>query len=283
MFTTTGARRDLRAAHRIPRILAVGLASALALSACGGSSSAAPTNGPDSSLAPGASSTPGSSSPLGTGGGNGNGAFGAATTALAALDSYAFHVEIQSTSTVGSVTTASHQLYTGIVENKPDKASTFQQSELDANGNVTSGTGIITIVDKAWISSGGSDGPWTEVPAAQADIFVQSMASFRPEQMFGLYFAGLGGDFASAGSESKNGVACTHYTGDENVGTLLGGIAGFQGTWSSDVWIADEGGYLVHSEAAATSATGAEGGSFRIVVDITSPNSAGPVQSPPPA
>ena len=284
MFTAIGA--GPRDAAPLPRILALGLAAALSLGACGGSSSAAPTNRPDGSVGPGTTGTtpaPGDTgSPLGTGGGNGSGAFGAATTALAGLDSYAFKVEIQSSSVSGSVTTVEHQVLSGIVENKPDKASTLAHTELDASGNVISGTGIITIGDTAWISSGGPDGPWSEVPGSTADILIQSMASFRPEQMFGLYFAGLGGDFAAAGSETKNGVACTHYKGDENVGSLLGTVAGFQGQWSSDVWIAEDGGYLVHSEASATSASGAEGGSFKIVVDITDPNSAGPVQSPPP-
>jgi len=61
---------------------------------------------------------------------------------------------------------------------------------------------------------------------------------------------------------------------------MLGQIAGFQGNWSSDVWIANDGAYLVHSEAGAESATGADAGSYRIVVDIIDPNSAGPIEPP---
>ena len=285
-MNTTGADAAHRPAGLTRRAWVVALSAGLALSACGGS---AATNGPGSTGVAGATGTPGSTGTAsqepgvtpGTGGPDGGTAFGAATTALAALDSYAFKVEVQTSSTAGSVTTASHQVYAGIVENKPDKASTFEQSDLDANGNVTNGTGIITIGDKAWISAGGPDGPWTEVPAAQAQIFATSMAAFRPEQMFGLYFAGLGGDFASAGSETKNGVDCTHYKGNQNVGALLGSIAGFQGQWSSDVWIANDGGYLVHSEAKATGTDAATGGSYESVVDITNPNSAGPVSPPP--
>ena len=293
MFSTAGAIGIDRQAHGPRRIAVLGLIAGLALSACGGSSSAAPASGPGNSLAPGstgsaavtqgASQAPGDTgTPGGTGGGKGGEAFSAATTALNALDSYAFKVEIQSSSTTGSVTTASHNIISGVVENKPDKASTLMQTELDASGNVTSSTGIITIGTQAWLQDA-ANGPWTEVPAAQADIFIQSMAGFRPEQMFGIYFAGIGGDFSSAGTETKNGVATTHYKGDQAIGTLLGSIAGFQGTWSSDVWIANDGGYLVHSEASAQAATGAEGGSFLILVDITNPNSAGPVQSPSPS
>ena len=292
MFSTATVKREPGHAGGGRLVGAVALVAALALGACGGAASPAASTGPGASSSPGSSQAattsptqaPGTSTgPSGAGGENGGTAFQAATTALNALDSYAFKVEIQSTSVTGSVATSQHQVMTGVVENKPDKATSLFQSDLDASGNVTTGTGIITIADKAWISNGGPDGPWTEVPAAQADIFVQSLATFRPEQMFGLYFAGIGGDFTVAGTDTKNGVATTHYTGDQSVGTLLGAIANIQGTWSSDVWIANDGGYLVHSEASATSAAGAEGGSFKILVDITDPNTAGPVQSPPPA
>ena len=285
MFTRMRAIEGDRGAHGLRGIAVLGLIAGLALSACGGSSSATPTTGPDNSMAPGASSsaaaTRGASQAPGDsgapGGGTGDAAFSAASSALNSLDSYAFKVEIQSSSTTGSVTTVTHNVMTGVVENKPDKASTLMQTELDAGGNVTSSTGIITIGTQAWLQDA-ANGPWTEVPAAQADIFIQSMAAFRPEQMFGMYFAGIGSDFSSSGTETKNGVAATHYKGDQAIGNLLGSIAGFQGTWSSDVWIANDGGYLVHSEASAQAASGAEGGSFLILVDITKPNSAGPVQ-----
>jgi hypothetical protein len=178
----------------------------------------------------------------------------------------------------GGVTTASHMVMSGVVVNQPEKASSLEQEELDAAGNVTSSSGIIVIGTDAWVGSGGDT--WTPIPAAQADAFIQAMAGFRPEQMFGMYFAGFGGNFSEVGSESKNGIDSTHYQGDEEVGALLGQIAGFQGQWTSDVWIAKDGGFLVHSEAGAEAAAGAEAGSFHIVVDITDPNSAGPVEPP---
>ena len=128
MFSTTEVTNGPRARSGARRIWAGGLIAALVLSACGGSSSAAPTTGPGGSGGPGSSATttssPGSGNTTGpgdTGSANGGTAFQAATTALNALDSYAFKVEIQSTSVSGSVTTSSHQLMTGVVENKPDK------------------------------------------------------------------------------------------------------------------------------------------------------------------
>ena len=263
------------------RLVAAGLVAVLAFAACGGSSSQAPTIGPEQTSGPADSEEPGDSqepgSTDGPNGSDGGEAFTAATTALDALDSYAFRVEIESTTVNGDVTTTSDNVMSGVVVNSPEEASSLIQEELDADGNVTSSSGIVVIGDAAWVGDGDT---WTPIPAAQAAAFIGSMSAFRPEQMFGLYFAGIGGNFNEVGSESKNGIDSTHYQGDEEVGSILGGIAGFQGQWSSDVWIAKDGGYLVHSEAGAEAAAGADAGSFLIVVDITDPNSAGPIEPP---
>lgn len=253
----------------------------LALGACGGSASQAPSSGPNGSQSPVETILPTGGPGSSAVGGDGSAAFSAATTALDALDSYAFRVEIQSTTLAANGTaTTTHQLMSGVVVNKPAKASSLEQGELDASGTLTNGTGIMVIGTEAWIRSGDATSPWTAIPAAQADVFIQSMAAFRPEQMFSLYFAGIGGNFTEAGQESKNGVQTTHYKGDEAVGSILGAIAGFQGTWSSDVWIAKDGGFLVHSEAGAEAAAGAAAGSYKITVDITDPNAAGPIEPP---
>jgi drug/metabolite transporter superfamily protein YnfA len=265
----------------------LGLVGVLVLSACGGSASQTPGGGTDETPGPGESFPPDKSQDPGqTEGpgdsvapGNGSEAFSAATTALNALDSYAFLVEINSTSTDAGTTTTSRTRMSGVVVNRPTEASTLQQAELDADGNVTSGTEIVVIGAEAWLRSTG-DTEWTALPAAQAGAFIASMAGFRPEQMFGIYFAGFGGNFTTVGTESKNGVDTTHYQGDEALGNLLGSIAGFNGAWKSDAWIANDGGFLVHSEASAEAAAGAEVGSFLILVDVTDPNSAGPIEPP---
>jgi hypothetical protein len=262
------------------RLLVTGLVAALALAACGGSSSQTQgpggTRGPGETQGPGDTQEPGSTDePIA---GDGTEAFNAATTALDALDSYAFRVEISSTTVTNGTTSTSHSVMSGVVVHSPEEANSLIQEELDADGNVTSSSGIIVIGEEAWIGDGA--GGWTLIPAAQAAAFIQSMASFRPEQMFGLYFAGIGGNFSEVGSESKNGIDSTHYQGDEEIGAILGAVAGFQGEWSSDVWIANDGGFLVHSEAGADAAAGPEAGSFLIVVDITDPNDAGPIEPP---
>jgi len=264
-------------------ILVLGIVGALALAACGGSASQAPTGdtgatpAPGDSIASGQTEAPTPETPVeSVSGGDGSEAFSAATTALDALDSYAFRVEIESTSTSNGVATTSHSVYSGVVVNKPTKANSLQIAELDADGNATSGTEFVVIGAEAWLRDVGST-EWTSMPAAQVGAMFQA---FRPEQMFGTYFAGFGGNFTTVGTENKNGVDATHYQGDEALGALLGSIAGVNGTWSSDAWIANGGGFLVHSEAGVEAAAGTDGGSFRIVVDITDPNSAGPVERP---
>ncbi len=263
----------------VRRFSAVLLAASLALAACGGSSSAAPTTGPGGQTpAPTTSATGGPGDSVG--GADGGLAFGGATTKLDALDSYEFRVELKSASASNGTTTTSTSVYSGVVVNRPTKATSTLQQDLDENGTPTSSTAVVIIGGDAWIQDGSTTDPWDAVPTEQAAAFITSYAAFRPEAMFSLYFAGIGGQFGASGTETKNGVPSTHYKGDEAIGAILGAIAGVQGTWSSDVWIANEGGYLVHSEASVLGADGTSSGGFSIVVDITKPNAAGPINPP---
>jgi hypothetical protein len=278
--TAAGGRRVTPAGQRPAAGLAVLLV--LVLAACGGSATASPgsgqSTGPDATSEPG--DTPG---PVETqdGGatdapGDGTAAFTAAMTALDNLDSYTYSVDIEAVDTTSG---SSHTRLTGTVVNTDD-ARLVSFETLDVDGTVTDSSALLFIGSDAWTRQGGEGEPWTAIPAAQADIFAGSFSAFRPEQMFGVYFAAYGGSFNEVGTETKNGVETIHYQGDESLGTILGAIAGVQGSWSSDAWIATDGGYLVHSEASAEAAAGGEGGSFRIVVDINEIDSAGPLEPP---
>lgn len=279
----SGSRSSLAGGHR-HALIALGVAGALALAACGGSSSQAPSTDANGTTDPGAPSAPvetavseptdAPSAPAEPG--DGGEAFTAATAALDALDSYAFSVEISQSSGPPETATTSHARYSGVVVNRPTEANSLKIEELDAEGNVTSGTEFVVIGDEAWLRDVGGTA-WASMPAAQVSAM---FASFRPEQMFGTYFAGFGGNFRTVGTETKNGVETTHYQGDEELGAILGMIAGVSGQWSSDAWIANDGGFLVHSEAGAQAASGTDAGSFLIIVDITEPNSAGPIEPP---
>lgn len=270
--------RRTRSISTGPVVLMLG--ASLLAATCGGSASAAPTlaTGQTATPAPTATSdgtVPGSSE----GAPDGGLAFNGATSALDALDSYEFSVEIATSETTAGVETKSRNAMSGIVVNRPDKASTLNMDEYDASDTLTSSTGVLVIGSSSWTRNGASD-PWVAIPAAQADLFIQGFATFRPEQIFGLYFAALGNDFTSAGTETKNGVPSTHYKGGDAIGSILGAIAGFQGNWKSDVWLATDGGFLVHSEASGDGVNGADTGTFRMTVDITKPNAAGPIEPP---
>jgi hypothetical protein len=279
-FNVTVADRRLTSLATGP---AVALALAVALGACGGgnatsSPGSGQTSGPGESSGPLDTQGPGESEGPGEtpGTGDGSEAFTAATTALDELDSYSYSVEIES---VDSASGTTHSRLSGTVVNTDD-ARLLTMETLDESGTVTDSTGILIIGEDAWTRQGDETAPWTSIPAAQADLFTQSFAMFRPEQMFGTYFAGFGGNFGEVGTETKNGVETTHYQGDEALGAILGAIAGVQGTWSSDAWIATDGGYLVHSEASVEAPADGTGGSFSIVVNIDDINDAGTLERP---
>jgi hypothetical protein len=95
-------------------------------------------------------------------------------------------------------------------------------------------SGMIRIGDKLWFQSGEQ---WIEVSS-------DDMASSMDDMFFNLdsVAAGLTGDAKLVGQEDVNGVATRHYTFDESLmGTVLGAYEKVQG----DVWVAEEGDYVV--------------------------------------
>ncbi|MEO8461866.1 MAG: hypothetical protein ABI555_01520 [Chloroflexota bacterium] len=259
------------------RGLALAATMALLLVACGGSASQAPsTAGPSPAGPTETAATEAPSSDTGaasTEPGGGSLDFSGAATNLENADSYKFSVETQTASADSTDTSAGSTVFTGIVINKPDKAQTLDLIDKDASGNVTDQTSYILLPERAFVRSGAED-PWQEIPAAQAEMFTQALTAFRPEQLFSLYFVPGVADNTRVGDEQKNGVATTHYKGGEGIGAILSAIAGVSGTWSSDVWISKDGGYLVHSEASVVASADSSGGGFAVVVDISDINSA---------
>lgn len=208
--------------------------------------------------------------------------FSNAADALNALDSYSFSVEIQSSSTQAGQTVGHEGTTTmsGTVINAPEKSSSLHLVTADVAGAVTDETEIVQAGGSAYLRSGGASGSWQEIPAAQAGAFAQLMDSFRPEEMFALYFVPIGTDATFVGQETRNGVASTHYRGGEDVGAILGSIAGIQGSWSSDIWLAQAGGFLVAAQAGVQGSDANGGGTFAIELNISNVNSAPPVTKP---
>lgn len=254
-------------------LLVSGAVLAMVASACGGTTTSAPP-GSASTDPSSAASQPSSTDPVAD--------FSRATEALNELDSYDFRVQIQAQNTLASQapiqegTTA----MTGTVVNAPTKASTLHLVTSDKDGAVKAETEIVLIGETAYLRSGGAAGRWQQIPAAQAGTFTELMDSFRPERMFALYFVPIGTEATFVNEELRNGVASAHYRGGEEVGAILGPISGVQGSWSSDIWLAKEGGFLVASRAGVEGSEANGGGSFAIEVDITDVNSAGPIAAP---
>jgi hypothetical protein len=267
--------------------LAGPLVAALIASACGSSATPSPAapdgKSPAPSAAATAASTPGDGqSPDGGASQPPDGGsfdFGDAATNLDSLDSYRFSVEIQSSSTTTSGVEAGTTAFSGIV-NRKDGAQTLEMVSKDETGSVTDQTSVVITADGAWMKSLGDD-TWLQLPAEQASLFAQSFSAFRPEQLFSLYFAAAATDNTLVGMEQKNGIETNHYRGSDAIGAILSGMTGVNGSWQSDVWIAKDGGYLVHSEAGASGGDASGGGSFAVVVDITDVNSSSNSISPP--
>lgn len=205
--------------------------------------------------------------------------FGPAANALDNLDSYKFDVEITSSSnsTLGSEGTTS---FTGVVINKGTKAQQLDEVVKDANGNVTSELHFLIIGDSGWTKQT-ADGAYVALPAGAATGMMAGLTAFQPQKLFATAFGTLGSDYAQVGTESKNGVNSNHYHGNENIGTFFTALSGTSGTWTSDVWLAVDGGYLVSSNVSAQAATATSAGSFSIDVEITNVNDPANALTPP--
>lgn len=265
------------------RLISTALVIGVFVAACGGSGTTAP--GASSGTGPGTSEAPASVAPGSSQSGGGSGdvtagdAFDSASNALDTLDSYKFDVEINSssTSTFGSEGTTS---FTGVVVNKPDKAQQLDEVEKDPQGNVTSEFHFLIIGQQAWTKDT-ADGKYTEVPSAMATGMLAGLAAFQPQKLFGTTFGALGSDYHLVGTEQKNGVNAQHFSGDASIGTFFASLAGVSGTWTSDVWLAADGGYLVASTVAVQAATATSAGNFSIDVQITNVNDPGNALQPP--
>jgi hypothetical protein len=253
-------------------VLAVGT-----LAACSSAASSAPgtSSGGGGATEPVASEAGGG--PGGSGGLTAD--FGPAANALDNLDSYKFDVEItsSSTSTFGAAGTTS---FTGVVVNKPQKAQLLDETVKDASGNVTSELHILVIGDNAWTRAT-ANGTYQALPGQAVTGMTAGLLAFQPQKLFATVFGTLSSDYNQVGTESKNGVQSNHFHGNESIGTFFTALAGTSASWTSDVWLATDGGYLVSSNVSAAAATATSAGSFAIDVEITNVNDSGNTLTPP--
>jgi hypothetical protein len=221
---------------------------AIALAACGSSSgggkTSAPSSGGGGQATPTSGGGGGEATPT-SGGGGGGLAEGLASN-LDNLDSYQF-----STTILAGESTASAEglTVTGTAVNKPTKSLLLNNS----------GIYFLVIGDQGWTSLDGQT--WMVSP----DTTYDSLADLLPGNLYVEDFNGLVTDFQAAGDEQKNGVACTHYHGDESA---LVAVYGAASQAQADLWVAKDGNYPVSGsfsfEGSAAGLTGFFGYSFNV-------------------
>ena len=248
MIRTT--RRPMRG------LLITSVALALVAAACGGSSTLPGVGGT------GAQPT--------VGGGNGGvGGTGSLTSGLSAnldkLDSYQFTETIAGSSFGAQATSdSSGTTISGTVINKPDKRLAINYG----------GTQIVVIGDQQYMSS---DGTTWVAGGSSASAFT----SMLPTQLYGTWFDSFATGFKSAGDDTQNGVPCIHFKGDTSLSGMYSRIAGVQGTFSADLWVAKDGGYPVKGVLAYSATSGGKGGAFGYSLDVTHVNDAANVVAQP--
>ena len=231
------------------------LATTLLVAACGGGDDATATPGDTS---PTATAGVAASAPAASGGTG----IGGAVTALEDLTSYTFAIRMAAEGTAGFsfVPSDGSMTISGTAILEPEIAMDMTMSTKDAAG-AEAAFGYRIIGDKAYVSLGTD--MWIETSAEDAQSTVESL---KP----GSFMSSFGGMDAMqpVGDETKNGVACTHYSGEAPA--ALGALFGLPtGTWTTEAWVAEEGGYLVSSAVAGE----APEGTFTMTVDISDFNS----------
>ena len=132
---------------------------------------------------------------------------------------------------------------------------------------VVAGMHVVELGGYDYIAMGGLG--FTKVPMSGSGL----AAGFSPSKMFSSTVAGTSaGGYQLAGTESKNGVSADHYTASASTLSGYGSLLGVteNATWSSDVWVAKDGGYPVSVLLEAK----ASGGSvaYEMSFDITNIN-----------
>jgi len=230
------------------------LATTLLVAACGGGGG--PTSAPG---ATGAAATPGAAGTAAPASqGTGGTGIGGAVTALEDLSSYKFAMTMaaEGSATFALVEAGGSMTIAGTVILEPEIAMDMAISTKNAAGAETV-LGYRIVDGKAYVSLGPDS--WIETDASDAQSTVES---FKPE----TFMAGFSSvpNMKAVGDEDKNGVPTTHYKGDAppSVGSMFGLPTG---TWTIDVWVAKEGGYLVSSVLTGESSDG----KFTMSLDVS--------------
>jgi hypothetical protein len=227
---------------RAPRLLSLAAIAVLAIAACGGSTaSLSPSEAPAASAPTMRSEAPASIAPPSeaTASQATGPDVGAAAQALDDIQKYA--LEIRASGLPQVAAGAGEVTMSGVVDRENDAYQLDMTgiAGLDAVGG-GSGISFIVIGDDVWI---GTDGE-TFIKTPGASAMVQPIREgLAPGTLLNMVPAGAADNMTAVGQEEKNGVASTHYhvTGADSPGVAQG--LGPDGVM--DLWIADDGGYVV--------------------------------------
>lgn len=258
--------------HRLRAPLGILLAATLVVACGGGTTPTASTGGGGSTatdvpaVSAGSTAAPEATAAGGTSGGaTGEINLGGAITALADLDNYAFRMEMKSsgTSEFMLVPKGGALVMEGTVILKPEPAADITMTTIE-DGATPSGMGIRIVDGMSYVNLGG--GQWMGSPVEDMET---EMRSYRPEQLLGG-FSSISG-LTAVGDETKNGIATTHYRGEDSTG--MASMFGLpDGSWTTEVWIAKDGGYVVSESVTAAAKAGADAGTFTMTIDLTKAN-----------
>jgi hypothetical protein len=269
------------------RILVVGAVLALALGACGGSSTAtspasstgagastgaasqtpAPSEAPVASTGVDASVAPAANDPIG---------------ALSGLSSYKIRFSMGGSGTTGSIAALGNITMAGTIVTKPDPAADITMSIGGASPDASAASSapglsfhVIEKDGKTWSDATGS-------MVLQTDSSSTSMVdSLSPEKLLGG-LSSYTSQMKTVGDEQKNGVATTHLQADEatlSAATSSLALLGLTNAkWSWDIWVAKDGGYAV---SYIMKGTGDGGASMSISLDLSDVNSTSNVVTAP--
>ena len=227
------------------RLVAVGLAMALGVAACGVSSPPVNPSGPA-----------GTAGPSGSGG-------GLLTVGLSSnldkLASYRFsesNAGLPGSASASPVAGESYEV-AGTVVNRPVKSIWIDEPQGQ----------FILIGSQAWVSADG-------VTWVASDPSDSSLTDLLPGHDYAMWFDAKASYFRAVGSEPKNGVPCVHYVADPSLGSIYADATGAPASFKAELWIATSGNFPVSGVYSYAAPAGASGGSWGFGFDITSPGDA---------
>lgn len=239
-----GERRIGLAGSRsaIRSLVAGGLAIALGIAACAGSSPPANPSGSAVGAGPSASS----GSPLTVG----------LSANLDKLASYRFtesNAGIAGSAGASSTGTGSYQI-SGTVINRPLKSIWIGETQGQ----------FILIGSQAWVSADGI----TWVASDPTDTILTDLL---PGHDYATWFDAKASHFRSVGDEPKNGVPCVHYKADPSLAGAYSDATEAPSSFTAELWVATAGDYPVSGVYSYAAPAGASGGSWGFSFAITHP------------